>query len=240
MKLVLVSLCALLLVDPAFGDVRVTGTGKVNYVPDIVHIRVGVATDAKTAAEAWEGNRAVVVKLFEVMKKHGIAEKDRQTTGLQISPRYVTNPKDQESRLVGYTASYELVVTLRRLDDLGKLLDDLVAHGANRDLGVSFGAANPEKWLDQARREAVANARKKAELYVEGAGASLGQLVAVAEGGTYPQPVDSFERVALTAQAASLPIAVGEREMTASVTLTYAINNRPCQPYSAKDSLQSK
>ena len=148
-----------------------------------------------------------------------------KTTGLNVSPRYVY-PKDQEPRLVGYTVSYDLNVTVRDLKDLPGVLDDLVSQGANRNMNISWDCSDPEQLLDQARRRAVAEARKKAELYVEGAGASLGSLVSVRESGTAPRPIYPLERAAVE-NAAAFPIAVGEQEMTATVTLTGAVNNSP-------------
>jgi uncharacterized protein YggE len=225
MKPVLASLVLLCASSFASANVTVNGTGKVTYVPDIGYVNVGVSSDGKTAAEAWEKNRAIVQKLFDALKAMGLEPKDYKTSGLNLTPRYV-HPKNQEPQLVGYTASYDLTVTVRKLNELGKVLDTLVENGANRRMNISLGCADPEKWLDQARLKAVADARKKAQLYVTGAGAALGQVVSISDGQNYAWRSLQYEHVAKAGDA-PLPIAAGEQEMTVNVTITYAINQTP-------------
>ena len=134
------------------------------------------------------------------------------------------HPKDKPPVLLGYTATYHLTVTARKLDRLGRILDDVVAAGANRDVGVSFGCAEPEKALDEARARAVADARKKAKLYTEGAGASLGGVVAISEGYSIPQTRYSLRAVAKFGDG-PLPIAAGEQELSVTVTVEWTIAN---------------
>src|SRR5579872_1075994 len=117
MKAILAALCVLLCGGVAAAQVTVTGTGKVSYVPDIAHVTVGVASEGKTATEAWKTNRVIVKKLFATLKKHDIAAKDMKTTGLAVNPRYVY-PKDEEPRLVSYAVTYDLTVTVRDLKEL--------------------------------------------------------------------------------------------------------------------------
>ena len=104
MKGFLASLALLVGAGLAPANVTVTGNGKVVYVPDIGYISVGVSADGKTAAEAWDKNRVIVNRLFEVLRRLGIDAKDMQTSGLNISPKYVHRP-NQEPDLVGYTVS---------------------------------------------------------------------------------------------------------------------------------------
>src|SRR5262249_22136477 len=99
--------------------------------------------------------------------------------------------------------------------------DGVVEGGANRDVGISFGCSDPEKLLDQARARAVAEARKKAEIYVKGAGGALGQVLTISEGHSAPWRQVRYEHQAGKADA--LPIAAGEQEMSVSVTVIYAI-----------------
>jgi uncharacterized protein YggE len=225
MKPVLASLALLICSGLASANITVTGTGKVVYVPDIGYISVGVSSDGKTAEEAWQKNSAIVQKLFDALKAMGLEPKDYKTSGLNLTPRYVHH-KDREPELVGYTASYDLTVTVRKLNELGKVLDTLVENGANRRMNISLGCADPEKLLDQARIKAVADARKKAELYLTGAGASLGQVLSISEGQNFAWRSLPYEH-AVQAGKAPLPIAAGEQEMAVNVTVTYAINQKP-------------
>src|SRR5262249_38667251 len=127
-----------------------------------------------------------------------------------------------EPVLLGYRASYTLTITVRDLNKLGRVLDGAVECGANRDMGISFGCSNPERLLDRARAQAVAEARKKAEIYVKGAGAALGQGLTITEGHSAPWRHVQYEHLA-RAKGDALPIASGEQELSVSVTVSYAI-----------------
>ncbi len=224
MKVLLASLVALVLAGFASANVSVSGTGKVTYVPNLLHVSVGVSSDGKTAAEAWRKNEEIVKKLFEVLKTFGIDPKDTKTAGLNIAPRYVQH-KDQEPELVGYTATYDLNVTVRKLDEAGRVLDALADNGANRHVNIAFGHSDIEKLMDEARTKAAAEARKNANLYVTAAGASLGQVLSISEGPAYQPTYSPFERLAK--MDAGLPIAAGTQDLSVSITVVYAINHAP-------------
>ncbi len=224
MKVLLSTLFALALAGYASANVSVTGTGKVTYVPNLVHISVGASSDGKTADEAWKKNEEVVRKLFDVLKSFGIDAKDMKTSNLNVSPRYVTH-KDQDPELVGYTAGYDLSVTVRKLDDAGRVLDALVENGANRHMNLAFGHSDIDKMMDEARVKAAADARRKAELYVTAAGGSLGQVISIAEGQTFVPQYFGYERLAKS--DAALPLAAGTQDLTVNVTVVYAINQAP-------------
>jgi uncharacterized protein YggE len=223
MKHTLATLVALAFAGTASAQITVTGTGKVTYVPNMAHVNVTVSSDAKTAAEAWQQNAEIVRKLFTILKEFQINEKDFQTTGLHVNPRYAPR-KEEEQRLVGYRVAYDLTVTVRQLDRLGALLDRLVAGGANRGMGISFGFANPQELLEQARLRAVADARKRADLYAKAAGTKVGHVVRIDEGHA---PLPRFLRLEAATPGATdaLIVAAGQQELTASVTVTYAVLN---------------
>ena len=208
-------------------SITVTGNGKVTYTPDLGYIHVGVSSDGKTAAEAWQKNEAIVKKIFEALKDLGIQEKDFKTTNLNVQPRYL-HKKDEASKLIGYTASYDLSVTVRKLAQIGELLDRMVDAGANRNMNVSFGCSNREELMDQARARAVAEARKRANLYVTGASSSarLGDVLMISDTPHHFQnPMYPVDVQAIREGKASLPIAAGEQEMSVAVTIRWAINN---------------
>ena len=129
-------------------NITVTGTGKVSYTPDLATLILGVSSEGKTAAEAWEKNRQLVARLFEVLKKHGIDPKDMKTSNLSVTPRYQEKP-NKERILVGYLASYDLTITVRKLDDLGPILDEMVASGANRNVSLTFGCSDLDGLMGQ-------------------------------------------------------------------------------------------
>jgi uncharacterized protein len=206
-------------------SVTVTGTSKIVYVPDLGYIHVGVSSNGWTTAEAWKKNEEIVKKIFQELKKLGVEEKDFKTGNLSVQPRYSHKPKE-EPKFLGYTVTYELNVTVRKLAQMGALLDAMVDAGANRDMSLSFGCSKMEELIEQARVKAVANARKRANLYVTGAGARLGDVLSISDS-PYSLPHRHYpvDALALKEAKASLPVAAGEQETTISVSITWAIDN---------------
>jgi uncharacterized protein YggE len=221
----LAACAALLLAASAQAAVTVTGTGKVKYTPDVAYLSFGVSHQEKSAAEAWKKNAAAVKKIIKALKEMGIDEKDIQTTDVSVSPVYDSlryYPENKTPALIGYRATYQLRVTVRKIKDAGEVLDAAVEAGANGVASVSFGCSDPEKLLDQARLAAAAEARKKAKLYAEGSGAGLGLLKDLTEGTVSPGRTYHFE-LAQGDKAAPMPIAPGEQELTVTVTATYEL-----------------
>jgi uncharacterized protein YggE len=211
-------------------SITVTGNGKVVYVPDLGYIHVGVSSEAWTAAEAWKKNEEIVQKIFEALKKHGVEKKDLKTSNVHMQPRYLTK-KDEEPQFLGYTASYDLSVTVRKLDQMGTLLDSMVEAGANRNMNISFGCSKLDELIDEARGKAVAEARKKANLYVTGAGARLGDVLGISDSPYHPHPqYFAVDAMAVREAKASLPVAAGEQETSITVTITWSIDNRKVEP----------
>src|SRR6516164_7098693 len=134
-------------------SITVTGQGKVTFTPDLGYIHAGISSDGVTAAEAWKKNEAIVKKIFEALKNLGLEERDFKTTNLNVQPRYL-HKKDEAPKFLGYTASYNLVVTVRKLDQMGALLDHMVSAGANRNMNISYGFSKLDELMDQARTKA--------------------------------------------------------------------------------------
>ncbi len=202
----------------------VTGHGKMNVKPDIAYVALGVTSEKQTAAEAMEANNAAMSQLFELLGKLGIEENDVQTTGFSISPQY-HYPKNQPRQLTGYVATNQIRVKVRKLQDTGRVVDRLVKQGANQVNSISFGVSDRDAHLDAARREAVANARHKAELYAQAANVPLGSLINLTESSGSRPPVQPFFAGAMKKEQA-VPIAPGEQELTVTVTAEYAIGEK--------------
>jgi hypothetical protein len=230
--ILLSALVALAACSPAEKTTRamtVNGEGFVMAKPDMAVVTVGVSTQGKTAGEALSANNQRMSALFQVISGLGVEDKDVQTANFSVTPRYAQpNPREPEAPydpglIVGYDASNQVIVKVRDLNKLGDALDAFVASaGANNLQGVSFDFNDPTPLLDEARRKAVADARRKAALYAEGAGVKLGPIQSIGEGGGYyPQPVYAMARAA--EMKASVPVAPGESRITANVSLTYEL-----------------
>lgn len=202
--------------------ISVTGEGSVDGVPDLAVLSLGVTTQAETAAQAMADNTAALAGVLERLKASGVADRDMQTSNLSLNPVWSDyNSNGGQPKMTGYTASNQLTVRIRALDGLGQVLDAAISDGANTLNGLSFGLSDPRPAMDEARVEAVGDARAKATLLVEAAGARLGKIISISEGGGYAQPAPMFK--AEMSDAAAVPVAGGEVSTTANVMVVFEI-----------------
>lgn len=201
----------------------VEGSGMATAAPDMATVTAGVETAAETAADALRANGEAMRRVFERLEAAGIDRRDIATTSFDVDPRYADRRSagDQAPRIVGYRVSNDVVVRVRQLDSLGTLLDALVSAGANRIGSIAFGLADPDELEDEARRAAVADATRKARLYAEAAGVDLGPLLRIDDTSWRGGPVPRPDMRALAAEA--VPIAEGERAVTAGVRMVWRI-----------------
>jgi hypothetical protein len=203
-------------------SITVTGSGEVRAAPDRADVTAGVVSEASSAAEAVRANSAAMQSVLSALDELGIPKKQVQTQGFSVAPVYEEHSGMRGApRIAGYRVSNQVSVEVQGVERVGAVLDRLVAAGANELGGVAFSMGEPTPLLDEARRRAVADARRKAELYAAAAGARLGKLLRLDEaaGGV---PIPMFRRGMMAAEAA-VPVAPGELALEASVTVTYAI-----------------
>ena len=197
----------------------VSGEGRVEAAPDMAVVRLGVTRRADSPSAALEdmsaGTRAVLSRLREA----GIAERDLQTAELTLGPVWHHDRDRGDREITGYEAANMVTVRVRDLDRLGAVLDAAVAVGAERFDGLQFALADPEAARDEARRRAVADALRKAELYAGAADTPLGPVLRIDEGGA-PPPRPQTMRMAEMAME-GVPVAPGELEVSARVTVTF-------------------
>jgi uncharacterized protein YggE len=224
--IVLLSLCCasmtLQAAETSQATIVVTGEGTVTAVPNQATVTTGVETQAPGPKEALDANSATAQALLGVLNDHGIESRDIQTSGFSLSPQY-RHPRDGngEAVLTGYSVSNQLLIRVRDLERLGGLLNALVEAGSNRLSGIEFGHADIDALTDQARRSAIAEARRRAELYAEAAGVRVGTVISITETGqSWPQPMF---RVAAMDMAAAPPVAAGEQQIQASVQVVFAL-----------------
>lgn len=217
--------------SPALAEGRLitlSGTGEVRLAPDMAVITSGVATQAATAGAALDENSAAMAKVIAALKAEGIADRDIQTSGFSVSPNYVysdqrdANGYNLPPQINGYQVSNGVTATVRDLSRLGAILDTSVTVGANTVSGITFGVSDPTAALDEARRKAFADARRKAELYAELAGLKLGPVETLQEGGQPPVIEQPMLRMAADA-AMPVPIAQGELAFQVSVSVTWSL-----------------
>jgi uncharacterized protein len=200
--------------------ISVTGEATVSVPPDQAQIDGGVTSDAKTAREASDANNAAMGKVLLALKGAGIDEKDYQTSRLSLQPQYAPN-RSGPSPVVGYRASNRVTVKLRDVAKVANIVDVLVGAGANELGGINFMVSQASKLLDDAREKAIADARRKAEIYAKAAGVALGEPLNISEEGGSGPPV--FRSKMAAPMAASAPVAQGEETLSVSVSVSWAI-----------------
>jgi uncharacterized protein YggE len=194
----------------------VVATGEVNRVPDLAIISAGVVTRAPTASGALSQNARQMDRVVAALKKAGIADRDIQTTTVNLNPEY-RYAENQAPVLIAYQATNQVTVRFRNIAESGAILDALVAQGANQINGPSLTIDKPEAALDEARRDAVAKARARAQLYAQAIGKRVGRILSISESGGF-RPYD----IVVSAQSARAEMAqtkIVPGEQTLSVTL---------------------
>jgi uncharacterized protein YggE len=199
--------------------ISVTGEATVSVAPDQAQIDGGVTSEAKTAREASDANNASMGKVLLALKGAGLDEKDFQTSRLSLQPQSAPN-RTGPSAIVGYRASNRVTIRLRDVTKVANVIDTLVGAGANDIGGINFSVSQASKLLDEAREQAVADARRKAEIYAKAAGVTLGAPLSISEeGNAVPAP---YRKMA-AGMAASAPVAQGEETLQVTVSVSWAI-----------------
>ncbi len=200
--------------------ITVSGTGKVTVVPDVARVNLGVTLSKPTVKAARDGAATSMTAIIAALKALGIADADIQTSGLNLSPQYATG---SSTRIVGYTISEQLQVTVRDLDKAGDVVDTATAKGATDVNGIWFEVSDPAKAQNDARAAAVTAARSSAQALAGAANVSLGSVISIADAtlafvGYYPNA-----GMRDTAAPAATPVQPGTQDVTATVTVIYAI-----------------
>jgi uncharacterized protein YggE len=202
----------------------VVAAGEVTRVPDVARISAGVVTQAPTATAAIQQNAQRMERVRAALKRAGIADRDIQTSSINLSPeyRYVEN---QAPVLTGYRAGNEVSVRFRDIANTGRILDALVAEGANQINGPMLMLDKPEEAMDEARAAALRTAQARAAMYARQLGKRVTRILSVSESGTpfqpYPRPMMQEAR-GMVADAAS-KIDPGEQTVSVNLTVTFEL-----------------
>jgi uncharacterized protein YggE len=195
----------------------------VSVPPDQAQIDGGVTSDAKTAREASDANNAAMGKVLLALKGAGIEEKDYQTSRLSLQPQYATPSKVAERApgIVSFRASNRVTVKIRDVAKVANVIDALVGAGANEIGGINFMVTQASKHLDEARERAIADARRKAEIYAKAAGVTLGEPISISEANRmiFGKLLNGSEQRMATAA----PVAQGEETLSVTVSVSWAI-----------------
>jgi uncharacterized protein len=205
--------------------ITVTGEATLAVIPDRAQITAGVTTQGRTAGEALAANTQAMKAVVAAARAAGIAEPDIATARFSVMPVHAFSPAQtptpEPPRVVAYRVSNQVTVKLREPSQAGDLLDRLIAAGATDVGGVSFTVHEPEKMLNTARPQAIADARQKAELYAKAASARVGRALRIEEANESQPVFRSMQREAMGASAT--PISPGEAMLKVSVSVTFEL-----------------
>jgi uncharacterized protein YggE len=204
---------------PAEAGVQVDGVGTAIGTPDVLRVTIGVETTADAVDVALQDASASAARVLEAVRAEGVSEDDVQTVNVSIYPTY----DEKGQRITGYTARHDLEVPLRDLSRAGTAISVLVEAGgdAARLQGVSFSLEDDAAVQEEARAEAFAAARNKAEQYAELTGRELGDVVEVRETVTPSGPIPYAAGDAAMAEA--VPLAPGSVTVSVTVAVRWAL-----------------
>lgn len=197
--------------------ISTSATGEARYIPDRATISMGVQTRALTAARASAENAVKQRAVIDAIKALGVAPDQISTENFNLNAEQAYNPQagDKAPRITGYVATNTVRVEVKKVDQVGALIDAAIAKGANDISSLNFHSSAP----DSLRRIALADAYKQAvadaTVLAQAAGGSLGELIDLSTGGSGESPIPRMESYAKTAMAT--PISVGEQSTNALV-----------------------
>jgi uncharacterized protein YggE len=206
-------------------SITVTGIGVISVKPDMAVLTVGVQTQDAKAATAQQENARQMDVLTKAIKGAGIAEADIRTSGYSIYENYDYSNNSQ--KVIGYVVNNNVTINIRDTAKISAIIDLAAQSGANRINGLDFTVSDESKYYVEALKAAVQNAKAKGEVLAAAGGVSLGQVLQMAEasyGGALTKT--SYNEAASFMAAgdrAATPIETGTLEISANVTVVYAI-----------------
>ncbi|MBS0226351.1 MAG: SIMPL domain-containing protein [Proteobacteria bacterium] len=209
--------------DGTLLSVSADGTSK--RVPDVASISTGVVTRAVDANAAMRDNANQMAKVMAAIKAAGVAERDIQTSGVNLNPDYNYTP-NKPPKITGYEARNTVSVKVRDIGKLGKVMDSLVAAGANDLNGPSFEVDKPDEAYDEARRSALEKAQARAEMYAKALGLRVRRIVSIDESGSgFPRPMPMMRTMAMAAPkaAADTEVSPGEASLSAHLNVVFEL-----------------
>lgn len=218
----------------SFRSFSVSAEGKVVAVPDVAQFSFGVKTEGGlNIADLQTENTKKVNEAINFVKSNGVDSKDIKTANYSLDPRYqyYSCPKSGGAcpppEIVGYTVSQTVLVKIRDFKKIGDILAGVVKNGANEVSSLSFTIDDQTLVQDQARNEAIAKAKVRAQAVAKAGGFHLGRLLSIEENTT---PIyygyETMKAAGIGGGAVSAPtpaIEAGSQEVTVTMILRYEI-----------------
>ncbi len=209
-------------------SIAVNGEGKVYATPDIFIFNVAVTETAKTTREAFQMANTKIANIRTSLKDAGVDEKDIQTTNISMYPHY--NYEDGRSRQDGYDANHQLTITVRNLEDAGKIMDSVTQVEGAQINSTRYDIDDKEEIYQEAREMAYEKAEAKAKQLADLASVKLGKVSSISDVVMDYQPVPMYANAMRSDMAMgigggeSAELAPGQMVFTLSVNVIYSID----------------
>jgi uncharacterized protein len=206
----------------AGAQIVTTGTGEARVTPDRATVFIGVQSRASTAAAAGADNARRQRAVLDTLRSMGYAGEQVTTENYNVTPEMQYNQTAGTSRVTGYAVSNTVRVELRRIDDVGRVVDGVLAKGANEITSLQFSFSKADSAHRAAMADAVVSARTDAETLARAAGGSLGQLLELSTTGAPIRPMPFEVRSEMMKASVQTPILPGQQTISATVTARWA------------------
>jgi uncharacterized protein YggE len=202
-------------------DISASGRGEVRLAPDYAYVTLGVTTQSPSGSQTASQNAAKMAAIVSALKALGLTDQQVVTSGYSLTQNY-EYPKNKPPQLSGFTARNTIRAEVRRLDDLGKVIDAAINAGATDVSSIQYLPTSSEEARRTALASAVQQARSDADAMARAAGGTLGRLLSMNTTGiAQPMPLRAtyLESVVATAGSSGMPtqITPGELNVVATV-----------------------
>lgn len=205
-------------------QISVSGEGKIKVTPDEAIITVAIENSGKEAAEVKKVNDETIDRVLKLIKQKGIPTSDYQTQRVNLYKNY-----DYNTKKYTYVANQTISIHLKDLSKYEKLMMELVASGINNIQGVEFKSSKIKELERQARKNAILDAKQKAEDYVSVLeGQKVGKALVISDNSytNYPRPVYAEMKTMAVANDGGMPretLAIGEIEIISNVAVSFVL-----------------
>lgn len=209
-------------VQTSTNTITVLGTGEAAGPPDEAYVNLGVETFDQSVEAATSNNEATIQEILNTLKEQGIAPKDIQTSNYSLWAEQHYGDNGPEG-IAGYHVSNQVNVTIRDIDKVADILSAAIDAGANSIYGVTFSVAEPDALEAEARADAIANARERAQSLADLSGVTLGDVQSITETFSQsPYPMMGMGGGASMAAAESA-ISPGQQSYQVQVQVTFGM-----------------
>ncbi len=213
--------------DGIVNSISVSSTGEVTVMPDVGYISLGIETKKEDVKDAEEENSKIMNDIMDSLKDFDIEESDIKTVGYNIYPQYEEYNDEKPSAYAVYNT---VQVTVKKLEDMSDIIDAAVSAGANRTNSISFDVLDREESYNEALKNAVENARARAEVLAEASGLKIVGVLTVSESSSSPRyyyaDTMSYAKAESMDGGYAPSISTGDMEISASVYVTFEVANK--------------